>query len=87
VLQAIALAQGANRTAAQNKSRLIRKTLAGREEIPVPLKRILTGKNIDQPLQDGDILFVPSSEAKDLAYRGVEASIVMVTGLVTYGRL
>jgi len=34
VLQAIALAQGTNKTAALNKSKLIRKTQTGREEMP-----------------------------------------------------
>ena len=38
VLQAIALAQGTNRTASQNKARLIRKTQKGREEMPIPVE-------------------------------------------------
>jgi polysaccharide export outer membrane protein len=87
VLQAIALAQGANRTASQNKSRLIRKGPAGREELPVPLKRILAGKNVDPPLEDGDILFVPSSEAKNLAYRGVEATIGIASSIIVYDKV
>ena len=44
VLQALALAQGTNRTASLNHAKLIRKTEAGREEVPVPLKKILASK-------------------------------------------
>ncbi len=65
VLQAIALAQGTNRTASLNHAKLIRKTPSGREELPVPLKKIYADKKPDEPLADGDILFVPTSAAKN----------------------
>lgn len=84
VIQAVALAQGTNRTAKLNRSRLIRKTPEGRTEIPVELKKILAGKAPDIRLEDGDILFVPSSEAKNMAYRGVEATVGLATGVVIY---
>lgn len=87
VLQALALAQGTNRTAALNRSKLIRKTPTGREEVPVELKRLLAGKSPDIRLEDGDILFVPSSVAKSMTYRGIEAAIQMSVGVVTYGKL
>jgi polysaccharide export outer membrane protein len=86
VLQAVALAQGTNKTAALNQAKLIRKTEAGREEMPVPLKRILSNKASDETLADGDILFIPSSQAKNAAYRGMEAALQMATGVVVYGR-
>jgi len=66
VLQAIALAQGTNRTASLNHAKLIRKTDGVRQEVPVPLKKILANKAEDQMLADGDILFVPSSAAKNV---------------------
>lgn len=72
VLQAIALAQGTNRTASPNHSKLIRKTATGREELAVPVKKILDDKATDQLLADGDILFVPGSGPKN-ALRDVEA--------------
>ena len=72
VLQAIALAQGTNRTASLNHTKVLRKTGTTREELPVPLKRILANKAPDQPLADGDILFVPGSKAKG-ALRDVES--------------
>jgi polysaccharide export outer membrane protein len=65
VLQAIALAQGTNRTASLNHAKLIRKTDGVRHELPVRLKKILANKAEDQMLADGDILFIPSSTAKN----------------------
>jgi polysaccharide export outer membrane protein len=64
VLQAMALAQGANKTASLNGAKLLRKKDDGREELMVPLKKILSNKAPDQALADGDILFVPSSATK-----------------------
>lgn len=63
VLQALALAQGANPTAALDKARLIRKGgLEGRpEETPVSVKKILAADSPDVNLRAGDILFIPST--------------------------
>jgi polysaccharide export outer membrane protein len=83
VLQAVALAQGLNRTAAQNDAKVIRKTDDGREQVPVPLKKILANKAPDQILSDGDILFVPSSAAKT-AWRDVENILPAVAGAAIY---
>ena len=63
VLQALALAQGMNKTAKYD-AKLIRTTPAGRVESDLPLKRILANTTADPKLSDGDILFVPSAEAK-----------------------
>jgi polysaccharide export outer membrane protein len=83
VLQAIALAQGTNRTASLNHTKLIRKTAAGPQELPVPLKKILATDNSDLSLADGDILFVPTSTAKN-ALRDVENILPAVTGAAIY---
>lgn len=83
VLQALALAQGTNRTASLNHAKLIRKTEAGREEVPVPLKKILASKLPDRMLADGDILFVPTSGAKD-ALRDVEGILPAAAGAAIY---
>jgi polysaccharide export outer membrane protein len=64
VLQAMALAQGANRTASLNSAKLLRNTDDGREELSVPLRKILSNKAPDPALNDGDILFIPASAAK-----------------------
>jgi polysaccharide biosynthesis/export protein len=86
ILQAVALAQGTNKTAALNQAKLIRKTETGRQEMPVPLKKILSNNAADEPLADGDILFIPTSQAKNAAYRGMETALQMATGVVVYGR-
>ena len=83
VLQAIALAQGTNHTASLDHTKLIRKIGTGHEEIPVPLKKILADKIADQTLADGDILFVPSSGAKN-ALRDVESILPAATGAAIY---
>ncbi|MDR3764202.1 MAG: polysaccharide export protein [Acidobacteriota bacterium] len=86
-LQALALAQGANRTASENKTRLLRRTPGGRTETPVPLKKIVQGKAVDPELEDGDILYVPSSGRKNALAKGTEAAIAVTSGLIIYGRL
>jgi polysaccharide biosynthesis/export protein len=87
VLQVIALAGGTTRTSGQDKARLIRKTANGREEMPIPLKAMMKGKVVDMPLEDGDILFVPSSRSKAFAYRGVDTAIALTSGLAIAGKL
>jgi len=74
ILQALALAQGTNSTAAKGSAKLIRTTPQGRQEIPVDLKKILTAKATDLSMQDNDILFVPSSVAKS-TMRDIEAAL------------
>jgi polysaccharide export outer membrane protein len=74
ILQAVALAQGTNPTAAKGSAKLIRTTSAGRQELPINLKKILTAKATDLAMQDNDILFVPSSAAKN-AMKDIETAL------------
>jgi polysaccharide biosynthesis/export protein len=83
VLQAIALAQGTNRTASLDHTKLIRKNGASREEFQVPLKKILADKLPDRMLADGDILFVPTSGARN-ALRDVESILPSAAGAAIY---
>jgi polysaccharide export outer membrane protein len=83
VLQAIALAQGTNRTASLNHAKLIRKTDTGRQEMPVSLKKILGTNNSDLALVDGDILFVPTSTSKNVL-RNVESILPAAAGAAIY---
>ena len=83
ILQAVALAQGTNGTAAKGSVKLIRTTPQGRQEIPVDLKRILTAKATDLSMQDNDILFVPSSMAKN-TWKGIESALPAVAGASIY---
>jgi polysaccharide biosynthesis/export protein len=86
VLQALALAGGANRTAKLNGSRILRKSEgpAGITETKVQLKKILEAKNPDITLEANDILFVPVSGAKVAATRSLEAAMAITTGLAIY---
>ncbi len=79
VIQAIALAQGLNGTAAKSKARLIRKTSTGTQEIALNLGRILHSREGDLPLQDNDILFVPNSSTKS----ALKATQNVITGVAT----
>jgi polysaccharide export outer membrane protein len=78
-LQVLALAQGLQRTAASDRAEIVRivEGSTDRLEIPVNLKLLLTGKGTDVPLRAGDILFVPSSAAKNAGYRTIDT----ITGM------
>lgn len=84
VLQALALAQGANQTASLSSTRLVRKTESGRIEIDLDLKKILSGNGSDLLMADGDILYVPLSNTKVYSLRALEAAIGVGTGVAVY---
>jgi len=85
VLQAVALAQGLNRTAKLD-AKLIRTTAAGRTETDVPLKKILANQAADPLLADHDILYIPVSGAKQWTDKGLTSALQMAVGVVIYGR-
>jgi len=87
VMQSLSLAGGWDKTAALSKVKLIRKTPEGREEVDLDLKHVTNGSQADLKVTDGDIIFVPSSVGKTMAYRGVEAAISTATGIATYGHI
>ncbi|HYK35333.1 polysaccharide biosynthesis/export family protein [Alloacidobacterium sp.] len=66
VMQAVALAAGANRTAKEDAARLIRKVNGSYQESAVPLRDIEKGKKPDMQLEADDVLYVPFSMAKDV---------------------
>jgi polysaccharide export outer membrane protein len=86
VLQALALAGGANRTAKLNDSRILRKSTGpnGISETKVQLKKMLEAKTPDIALEANDILFIPLSGAKVAAQRSFEAAMAITTGLAIY---
>jgi polysaccharide biosynthesis/export protein len=81
VLQALALAGGANHTAKMSGVRIIRKGANGMTETRVPLKKILEAKAPDLTLQADDILFVPLSGVREATSQGLNAAISAATGL------
>jgi polysaccharide export outer membrane protein len=84
VLQAIALAHGANPTAKLGAAKLIRNSPTGTKEIPIPLDKILSTKSPDLQLYADDVLFVPNSAAKSATRRGLEAMVQAATGVAIY---
>jgi len=86
VLQALSLAGGLNRTSSPGNARILRGREGKRVEIAVNLKRILSGKAADVPLEGDDILFVPNSASKNVAMRVLETGISVGTGIVIWRR-
>lgn len=84
VLKAVAMAQGANPTAALGNSKLVRKTPKGQEEQPLDLKQIMTGKSPDVAMLPDDIVFIPNSAAKSATRRGLEMILQTATGMAIY---
>lgn len=87
-LQVLALAEGLGRAPATANAKIMR-TVPGtnnRAEIPVDLKKILAGKIPDVPLKADDILFVPTSAARNAALRATEAAIQVGTGVAIFRR-
>ncbi len=88
VLEALAMAGGLDVGASKRGARIIRLRSDGtRVEIPVNIGKILNGKSQDVEMAVNDILFVPSSTGKNVAKRGAEGTVGVLTGLLIYGRL
>lgn len=86
VLQALSMAEGLEGTAAAKNAKILRinpKT-ASRVEIAVDLKRILTGRAQDVPMQPDDILFVPSNTGKKVAVRTLESIVSIGSGVAIW---
>ncbi len=86
VLQALALAEGLTHTSQRSRTRIIHieEGTGQRRERIVDLSKILAGKAEDPILQPKDIVFVPNSTARSGMYRGAEAAISIVSGLVIF---
>ncbi len=87
VLQALALAEGLAATSSAAQSRIIRTSIGtNRQEIPINVKDIMSGKKEDVALLPDDILFVPNSVAKGMLGRTLDTAIRMTTGMIIYRR-
>ncbi len=86
VLQALSLAEGLNGTADARHARILRLNhdAEQREDLPVDVKDVLSGKKPDVALRGDDILFVPGSTGKKASLRAIEAAIQTGTGLVIW---
>ncbi len=67
VLQAIALAAGASKTASERKVRLVRSVDGLSQSIDLPLREMERGRDPDVALQANDILYVPFSLMKNIS--------------------
>ena len=89
VLQALAMAEDLKSTALRSKAAIIRVDAAapgGHKQVPLDLKKVLSGKSPDVAMQANDILFVPDSTTAKALRRGAESALGVVTGMAIYGR-
>jgi polysaccharide biosynthesis/export protein len=85
VLQAVALAGGLRAGAAPKRAKVIQAADGGtKTEIPVDVKKILSGSAQDLPLRADDILFIPLNGPKMAGLRAAEAVITIGTGVVIW---
>ena len=70
VLQAIAMAGYANHTAAIGKSKLVRETPTGVQEIDLPVGAMQKGKTPDLALLPDDVVYVPFSFMRNIGVNG-----------------
>jgi polysaccharide export outer membrane protein len=70
VLQAIAMAGYANHTAAISKSKLVRETPTGVQEIDLPVGAMQKGKTPDIALLPDDVVYVPFSFMRNIGVNG-----------------
>jgi polysaccharide export outer membrane protein len=86
-LQAIALAEGMTSVASEHNGLIIRRNADGtaRENIPIDLAKIMSGKQGDTPLQPNDILFVPVSGSKQTLHVMGQVGMAAVNGVAFYG--
>jgi polysaccharide export outer membrane protein len=84
-LKLLALAGGLNSTAKKDHAVIIRKDNQGQQhEVAVDLKKVMDRTTEDVQLQPSDILYVPSSVAKQAMLRAAEAGIAIGTALALY---
>lgn len=86
VLQALSMAEGLGPTPKAQDSKILRAVPGDSErtQIPVDLRKVMTGKAEDMALRPNDILFVPDSTAKKAGIRAIEAAIQTATGVVIW---
>lgn len=84
-LNALALAQGPNKTAKLTKASIVRKTVAGADMIPLDLQKIQKNTESDPLLQPDDVLVIPRSGVRAFAELAIPGATTAVIGAVAYG--
>jgi polysaccharide export outer membrane protein len=87
VVQALAMAEGFSYVAATGRAVIIRNSTndAARQEIPVDISHMLSGKLADVLLAPNDILYVPESGAKKTLKALAEIGMSAANGAAIYG--
>jgi polysaccharide export outer membrane protein len=86
VLQALALAEGPQSTAALRNCMVLRSEpgQTDRRKIKIDVKQLLAGKAVDPGMQADDILVIPSSTAHKVGIRTAEAALQTISGVVIW---
>jgi len=84
VLQAMALAGGANHTAKLSAARIIRRGPTGMIETRIQVQKMLEAKIPDVTLQADDILFIPVSGGRVLAGRTFDVAMAAAAAVSIY---
>jgi len=86
-LEALALAEGLAPNAQPKSAKILWRTdpsATTRVQIPVNLKRILSGKSEDIQLSAGDILYVPDNATRRMTSRAAETALATISGLIIW---
>jgi polysaccharide export outer membrane protein len=84
-LKVLSLAGGLNRTAKSDRAVIVRKDSTGQQhEVEVDLKKVMKFQSEDVQLRPSDILYVPNSGGKAMAYRIAELSVAVGSGVLIY---
>ncbi len=84
VLQALALSEGPDPRANLSRAQILRRGPTVEQQIPVDIKKILTGKAEDVVLRPNDVLFVPNNTMKTISIRTIDAAIQIGTGILIF---
>jgi len=85
-IQALALAEGLNSTAAPRNARILKfqNGTNARKEVPINLKNILSGKSSDVTLEANDVLFIPDNTAKRAGVKIAESAMQTISGVIIW---
>ena len=87
VVQAVALAEGMHGTASTHHGLIVRQSTDdhARQEIPVDIAEMMTGKTTDILLAPNDILYIPESGTKKTLKAMGDFAMAAATGIAVYG--
>src|SRR4051812_18387277 len=87
VLQALSMAEGLDAQASPKRARILRRgsgPTPSRVEIAVDVHKVMAGKTDDPLLLPNDVLFIPSSTAKVISTRSIDAAIQLGTRILIW---